>query len=61
MPITSDTLFNLASIGKTFDVTLLSMAAINGELSLDDPVTKYITELQSGGDINKIRLDQLVS
>jgi beta-lactamase class C len=60
-PITSDTLFNLASIGKTFDVTLLSMAAINGELSLDDPVTKYITELQSGGDINKIRLDQLVS
>lgn len=37
------------------------MAAIDGELSLDDPVTKYITELQSGGDINKIRLDQLVS
>src|SRR5262245_35064881 len=60
-PITSDTLFNLASLGKTFDTTLLSMAAINGELSLDDPVTKYITELQGGGDINKIRLDQLVS
>jgi beta-lactamase class C len=59
--ITSDTLFNLASLGKTFDTTLLSMAALKGELSLDDPVTKYITELQSGGDINKIRLDQLVS
>src|SRR5437870_9774778 len=50
-PITSDTLFNLASLGKTFDTTLLSMAAINGELSLDEPVTKYITELQSGRDI----------
>jgi beta-lactamase class C len=60
-PITSDTLFNLASLGKTFDTTLLAMAAIKGQLSLDDPVTKYITELQSGGDINKIRLDQLVS
>jgi beta-lactamase class C len=60
-PITSDTLFNLASLGKTFDTTLLSMAAIKGELSLDDPVTKYIAELQSGGNINKIRLDQLVS
>jgi len=60
-PITSDTLFNLASLGKTFDTTLLSMAVLNGELSLDDRVTKYITELQSGGDINKIRLDELVS
>src|SRR5262245_36510286 len=60
-PITSDSLFNLASLGKTFDTTLLSMAAIKGELALDDPVTKYITELQSGGDINKIRLDHLVS
>jgi beta-lactamase class C len=60
-PITSDTLFNLASLGKTFDTTLLSMAALNGELSLEDSVTKYITELQRSGDINKVRLDQLVS
>jgi beta-lactamase class C len=60
-PITSDTLFNLASLGKTFDTTLLSMAALKGELSLDDPITKYITELQGTGDINKVRLDQLVS
>src|SRR5690242_2269209 len=32
-PITSDTLFNVASLGKTFDTTLLSMAALKGELS----------------------------
>src|SRR5438093_8656554 len=60
-PITSDTLFNLASLGKTFDTTLLSMAAIKGELSLDDPVTRSISELRSGGAINNIRLDQLLS
>lgn len=60
-PITSDTLFNLASLGKTFDVTLLSMAALNGEVSLDDPVTKYITELQDGGDIRSVTLGDLVT
>jgi len=60
-PITSDTLFNLASLGKTFDTALLSMAVLQGEVSLDDPVTKYVTELQSGGDIRNVRLGQLVS
>ena len=59
--ITSDTLFNLASLGKTFDVTLLSMAVLQGELSLDDTVGKYVTELQDVGDVSNIRLDHLVS
>ena len=58
--ITSDTLFNLASLGKTFDVTLLSMAALQGELALDDTVGKYITELQDT-DAGNLRLDHLVS
>jgi beta-lactamase class C len=59
--ITSDTLFNLASLGKTFDVTLLSMAVLQGELSLDDTVGKYVTELEDAGDVRNIRLDHLVS
>jgi beta-lactamase class C len=59
--ITSDTLFNLASLGKTFDVTLLSMAVLQGELALDDTVGKYVTELQDAGDVRNIRLDHLVS
>src|SRR5215470_14590244 len=59
--ITSDTLFNLASLGKTFDATLLSMAVLQGELSLDDTVGKYVTELQGAGDAANIRLDHLVS
>src|SRR5262249_6036554 len=60
-PVTSDSLFNLASLGKTFDTTLLSMMVNAGEVSLDDPVTKYVTELQNGGDIKKVTLGQLVS
>jgi beta-lactamase class C len=59
--ITSDTLFNLASLGKTFDSTLLSMAVLQGELALDDTVGKYVTELQDAGDVRNIRLDHLVS
>src|SRR5262249_52603459 len=34
-PITSDSLFNLASLGKVFDATLLALAVRQGELSLE--------------------------
>jgi beta-lactamase class C len=60
-PITSDSLFNLASIGKAFIATLLAQAVKQGEVSLDDPVAKYVTELQQGGDIRKVTLGQLAS
>jgi beta-lactamase class C len=58
--ITSEALFNLASLGKTFDVTVLSMAVLQGEVALDDTVGKYVTELQDT-DAGKLRLDHLVS
>jgi beta-lactamase class C len=60
-PITSDSLFNLASVSKVFDVTLLSLAALQGEVRLDDPVTKHVVELESGGDIHQVTLGQLAS
>src|SRR5262249_49045256 len=60
-PITSDSLFNLASLGKVFDATLLALAVRQGELSLDDPVDKYVTELQQSGDIRKVTLGQLAT
>src|SRR5262252_11146217 len=47
-PITSDVLFNLASVGKVFTATLLAQAVKQGEVALDDPVAKYVTELQQG-------------
>jgi beta-lactamase class C len=59
--VTADSIFNLGSVGKVFANTLLGQAVKQGELSLDDPVAKYVTELQRGGDIRWITLGQLAS
>ena len=60
-PVTADSIFNLGSVGKVFATTLLAQAVKQGELSLDDSVAKYVTELQRGGDIRRITLGQLAS
>ena len=39
-PVTPDSIFNLGSVGKVFATTLLAQAVKQGELSLDDPVSK---------------------
>ena len=49
------------SVGKVFATTILAEAVKRGELSLDDPVAKYVTELQRGGDIRQVTLGQLAS
>jgi beta-lactamase class C len=60
-PITTDTLFNLASLRKVFETTLLAQAVGNGELKLDDPVTEYVAELDRDGDIGRVTLGQLAT
>jgi beta-lactamase class C len=60
-PITSDSIFNLASVGKLFATTLLADAVKRGEMRLDDPVAKYVTELRNGGDIQEVTLGQIAS
>jgi beta-lactamase class C len=60
-PITSDTLFNLGSVGKVFDTTLLALADQQGDLSLDDTVAKNVAELQQGADIRRVTLEQLAT
>jgi len=60
-PITTDTLFNLASLRKVFEATLLAQAVGNGELRLDDPVAKYVAELDRDGDIGRVTLGQLAT
>jgi beta-lactamase class C len=60
-PVTADSIFNLGSVGKLFATTSLAQAVKQGELSLDDPVAKYVTELQRGGDIRRVTLGQLAS
>jgi beta-lactamase class C len=60
-PITSDALFNLASLRKVFETTLLAQAVHNGELRLDDPVAKYVTELAQESDIGRVTLGHLAT
>jgi beta-lactamase class C len=59
--ITIDTLFNLASLRKVFEATLLAQAVRNGELRLDDPVAKYVTELEQASDVGRVTLGQLAT
>jgi beta-lactamase class C len=58
--ITSDTLFNLASVRKVFDATLVALGTLRGEMRLDDPINKYVTELD-GDYIRRVTLGQLAS
>src|SRR5215470_1713712 len=60
-PVTTETLFNLGSLRKLFETTLLAQAADAGALSLDDSVAKYLTELAQGSDIVRVTLGQLAS
>jgi beta-lactamase class C len=59
-PITSDSLFNVGSVRKIFEATLVAQAVLRGELKLDDPVANYVTELH-GDYIRQITIGQLVS
>src|SRR6266513_2736539 len=59
--VTADSIFNLGSVGKLFATTTLAEAVKRNELSLADPVAKYVTELQRGGDIRRVTLGQLAS
>jgi beta-lactamase class C len=60
-PVTSDSLFNLASLRKLFETTVLARAVGQGKVALTDPVTKYLSELEAGGDIRRVTLGQLAT
>jgi CubicO group peptidase (beta-lactamase class C family) len=55
-PVTTDSLFNLASLRKVFEATLLARSVRDGDLGLEDPVAKYVSELLGGGDIRRVPL-----
>jgi beta-lactamase class C len=59
-PITSDSLFNVASVRKLFEATLVAQGVLRGELTMDDPVNKYVTELQ-GDYIRRVTIGQLAT
>jgi len=43
--VTSHTLFNIGSIGKTFTATAVMLLQKDGKLSIDDPINKYLDSL----------------
>ena len=45
LPITEDTIFQLASVSKQFTATAVMLVMRQGLLSLEDPITKYFPEL----------------
>jgi beta-lactamase class C len=59
-PVTSDELFNVGSVRKVFEATLLAEGVQRGELSLDDPVDKYVTELH-GSYISRVTIGELAT
>ena len=59
-PVTSDTLFNLASLRKTFEATLVALGIGRGELRPDDRVAAYLPELD-GDYIRLVTVGQLVT
>lgn len=58
--ITPDSLFNIASVRKLFEATLVALGALRGELRLDDPVSKYVPELH-GDYIRRVTIGELVT
>ncbi len=60
-PITRNSVFNIASLSKIFDVTLLALLVRQGEVTLNDPVAEYIDELRQGGDMRQVTLGQLAT
>jgi beta-lactamase class C len=59
-PITPDSLFNVASVRKIFEAALVARAIERGELKLDDPVNKYVTEL-NGAYISQVTVGELAA
>jgi len=59
-PITSDTLFNVASVRKVFEATLVALGTLRGELGLDDPVSRYVPELR-GDYIKSVTIGELAT
>jgi beta-lactamase class C len=57
-PVTSDTLFELGSISKTFTATLASYAQVSGYLSLSDTTGKYLPTLRDSkfGEVRLLNL-----
>ncbi|GHN00486.1 hypothetical protein WSM22_19750 [Cytophagales bacterium WSM2-2] len=55
VPITPQTVFNIASVSKQFTAFATYLLASEGKISLDDDIRKYITELPDYGTVIKVK------
>jgi CubicO group peptidase (beta-lactamase class C family) len=55
VPITSDSIFHVASVSKQFTAFAIALLDDQGKLSVDDDVRKYIPELPDYGDVITLR------
>src|SRR3954467_14021381 len=63
LPVTDTTLFQVASITKTFVSTGILMLVEEGKVALDDPVAKHLPDLhaRTGLDTDAITIEHLLS
>lgn len=55
IPITPQTAFHLASLSKQFTGAAVALLILDGKLSLEDPVAKYVPEAAKYGDGLRIK------
>lgn len=55
IPVTPQTVFNIASVSKQFTAFTTYLLAAEGRISLEDDVRKYITELPDYGTVIRIK------
>jgi beta-lactamase class C len=56
-----DSIFELASITKSFAATSLAIEVEEGRMKLNDPVDKYLPVLREGHDIRQVTLEELAT
>ena len=61
VPITNKSIFEIASVTKTFTAQMAGIAASNNKLDLDASVTKYIPELAANESYTHINNKELLS
>lgn len=47
-PVTTNTRFRIGSVTKSFTTTVVLQLAEEGKLSLDDPISKYLSDIHNG-------------
>lgn len=55
VPLTPESIFEAGSVSKQFAAAAVALLALDGRLSLDDPVRKYLPELSPAADAVTIR------